>query len=215
MIGTFALFDIVNFVTPVKRIAPALLLVLVAPVISPWPAFGIGAAAIVMSLLASNPFSADERGHLDTLYATLPISRRSIVVARYLALVLLYVAVALLATVAVIVVTISQGKIVDFVSLGAVNGASLLVFTIALAVQLPFFFSVGFTRARLMTFIPVVVVVGGAAIASQTGMLEHTDVVSEIGRHLDILWVSTPIVAAIALAASIAISSARYGRRAL
>ena len=215
MIGTFARFDIINFVTPVKRIAPALLLVLVAPAISPWPAFGIGAAAIVMSLLASNPFAADERGRLDTLYATLPISRRSIVISRYLALVVLYVAVALIATIAVIVVTVSQGKPVDFVLLGAVNVASLLVFAVALAVQLPFFFSVGFTRARLMTFIPVVVVVGGAAIASQTGILKHADVVSEIAHHLDTLWVAAPIVAGVALAASIVISSTRYGSRAL
>jgi ABC-type transport system involved in multi-copper enzyme maturation permease subunit len=215
MIVTFARFDIINFVTPVKRIAPALLLVLVAPAISPWPAFGIGVAAIVMSLLASNPFAADERGRLDTLYATLPISRRSIVIARYLALAVIYVAVALVATVAVIVVTVSQGKTVDFVLLGAVNVASLLIFAIALAVQLPFFFSVGFTRARLMTFIPVVVVVGGAAIASQTGVLNDADVVSEIARNLDTLWVAAPIVAALALAASIVISSTRYGRRAL
>lgn len=215
MIATFALFDIQNFLIPVRRIAPAIVLVLVAPAISPWPAFGIGAAAIVMSLLASNPFSADERGRLDTLYATLPLSRRSIVIGRYLALFLIYVVVAVLATVAVIVVTVTEGKALDFALLGTVNIVSVLVFAIALAVQLPFFFSVGFTRARLMTFIPVVVVVGVAAIAAQTGLFKTSDVLTNIGRHLDTLWIVAPIVGAAALAGSIVISAVRYGRRAL
>lgn len=215
MIARFALFDMLNFVTPVKRVAPALFLVLVAPIAAPWPAFAIGAAAIVMSLLASNPFAADERGRLDTLYATLPITRRGIVVARYLALMVLYVLVALLGTAAAIVVLVKEGKALDLQMLAAVNVVSLLIFALALAVQLPFFFSLGFTRARLMTFIPAALVVGGAALASQLGLLNQTDLVKDVSRNLNSLWISAPLVVAAVVAASIVVSAVRYGRRSL
>ncbi|MEP6481595.1 MAG: ABC-2 transporter permease [Rhodoglobus sp.] len=215
MIGTFARFDIVNFATPVRRVAPALLLVLATAVATPWPMFAIGTAAIVMSLLAANPFSADELGHLDTLYSTLPITRRNVVIGRYLALVLVYLATALLASIAAIIITLAGRHDIDILALAAINVAAFLVFAVSVAVQLPFFFSVGATRARPMIFIPAVVFGGGAALASQTGLLSRIDFATVISANLGILWVAVPVVAVAALAGSIAISSVRYGRRAL
>lgn len=215
MIAKFAVFDMLNFLTPVKRVAPALLLVLLAPWAAPSPAFGIGAGAIVMSLLVSNPFAADERGRLDTLYATLPLTRRGIVVGRYLALFALYIVVAAVGTAAAVVVQIKNGDAVDPLLFGAVNAVALMFFAIALAVQLPFFFSLGFTRARLMSFLPAAVFVGAAVLASQLGFLNGPGLVDGIARNLNALWVGAPIVAAAALAASIAISAVRYSRRAL
>lgn len=215
MIARFAVFDILNFATPVKRVAPALFLVLVAPWAAPSPAFGIAAAAIVMSLLASNPFAADERGRLDTLYATLPLSRRGIVVGRYLALMAVYLIAAALATAAAVVIQIKSGSAPDPLLFGAVNVIALLFFAVAVSLQLPFFFSVGFTRARLLAFIPATVVVGGGALAAQFGALSATGLIDVISHNLTALWVGAPLVVAALLAASIAISSARYSRRAL
>ncbi|CAN5277405.1 hypothetical protein BH09ACT2_BH09ACT2_08390 [soil metagenome] len=215
MIAKFILFDMLNFVTPVKRVAPALFLVLVAPAVAPWPAVGIGSAAIVMSLLASNPFATDERGRLDTLYATLPMSRQNIVVGRYLALVVMYLVVAVLATASTLFVQIASGDAVDFWLLGVVNVASLLIFAVGLAVQLPFFFSLGFTRARLMTFIPATLLVGGAALASQLGLIHGAQLTRLISYNLDILWPTASLLCAAALAASVVISAMRYRRRAL
>jgi ABC-type transport system involved in multi-copper enzyme maturation permease subunit len=215
MILSFARFDITNFVTPVRRVLPSAVLVLAVAVAAPWPAFAIGAAAIVMSLLAANPFAADERGRLDTLYATLPITRRTIVVGRYLGLVGIYLVLALAATVAAIVTTLLGHHPVDPVMLGAVNVAAFSVFAIAIAVQLPFFFSVGYTRARPMMFVPAAVLVAGSAIASQTGILNHTDLIHAVSQNLDTLWVAAPVIAVAALAASAGISWARYRRRSL
>ncbi len=214
MIAKFVLFDMRAFVTPLKRVAPALLLVVVAPTIGPSPAFGIVAAAIVMSLLSSNPFAADERGRLDTLYSTLPLSRRSVVVGRYIALLVLYIVVALLGTVAALVVLLVQHETIDAQLLVTVNAVSISFFAVALAVQLPFFFSVGFTRARLMTFIPGTLLVGGAVLASQLGLFTSVDLSQTISQNLSNLWIAAPIVAAVVIA-SIAISTVRYGRRAL
>jgi len=215
MIGTFARFDIVNFVDPVRRVLPAILLVIAVAVATPMPALAIGAAAIVMSLLAGNPFAADERGRLDTLYSTLPLGRRTVVVGRYLALVALYFGVALAATLAAIVTTALAHQPVDLAVLGAVNVGAFLVFAVAIAVQLPFFFSVGYTRARPMMFIPSAVLVAGTALAAQTGVLDHVDLVQVVSQNLAILWVAAPTIAVAALVASAGISAVRYRRRAL
>ncbi|MEO5533953.1 MAG: ABC-2 transporter permease [Pseudolysinimonas sp.] len=215
MIGTFARFDIVNFATPVRRVAPALLLVVATAVATPLPVFAIGTAAIVMSLLAANPFAADERSHLDTLYATLPINRRNVVLGRYLALVLAYLAAALIATIAAIIITLGGGHSVDVLAFAAANVAAFLVFAVSVAVQLPFFFSVGATRARPMIFIPAVVFGGGAALASQTGLLSRIDFATAISANLGIVSAAVVVIAVAALLGSIAISTVRYNRRAL
>ncbi len=213
MIASFARFDITNFVTPARRVLPAALLVLIAPVAAPWPALGIGAAAIVMSLLAANPFTADELGRLDTLYATLPITRRAVVLGRYVALIAIYLAAALAATVAAVITSMSGHRAVDFAALGAVNVAGFLAFAIALAVQLPFFFSLGFTRARPMVFIPAAVLVVAAVLASQAGLTVPPDVIGVVSRNLSAVLGGAVAIAVVALAGSAAISVARYRAR--
>jgi ABC-type transport system involved in multi-copper enzyme maturation permease subunit len=215
MIGTFAMFDVVNFATPLKRILPPILMVLIAVVASPWPAVGIGGAAIIMSLLAPNPFAADERGRLDTLYATLPVSRRTVVFGRYVALLVLYVAVAAFATLIAIVIPLIEGESVDFALLGLVNAGSFFVFGLAIAVQLPFFFSIGFTHARPMMYIPVAVLAGGAWLAAQTGILDTVDLGTVVSVNPAVLWVTGLVLVLAALAGSAVISSERYRRRAL
>lgn len=213
MNGTFTRFDIINFLTPARRVVPAALLVLVAPAAAPWPAFGIGAAAIVMSLLAGNPFGTDELGRLDTLYATLPITRRAVVLGRYTALVLIYLAAALAATLAAMITTLAGHQAVDFVAIGAVDVAAFLVFALALAVQLPFFFSLGFTRARPMMFIPAAVLVAGAALASQTGLVVPSDLIDAASTNIAVLSVAAAAIGVAALLVSAAISAALYRHR--
>lgn len=215
MIATFVRFDILNFVTPAKRILPALLVVLLVSVTSPWPATAIGGAAIVMSLLAANPFATDERGRLDTLYATLPISRRAVVLGRYLALVALYVVLALLGTIVSVVVPLLRREPVGGEIILLVNAGSLVVFIAALAVQLPFFFSVGYTRARPLVFLPMAVVVALAWLAGQTGLLANVDFRPLLSMNPLVLCAFGVGVSALLVVISATISSVRYGRRSL
>jgi ABC-type transport system involved in multi-copper enzyme maturation permease subunit len=215
MTRTFALFDMINFVTPAKKIFPALIVVAVATALTPWPVVGIGAGALIMSLLASNPFAADERGRLDTLYATLPISRRTVVVGRYLALMALYLAVAAGANVAAVIASAIQNTPLPLDVLGLVNLGSFVAFAVALSVQLPFFFSVGFTRARPMMYIPIAVLAGVAWLAGQTGMLDDVRLEPLSPSITAALGVGGVVLAIAALISSSVISSSRYARRAL
>ncbi|MET4783305.1 ABC-2 transporter permease [Glaciihabitans sp. UYNi722] len=186
---------------------------LVVATLTPWPEVGIIAAAMIMSFLAPNPFAADERGHLDTLYATLPITRR-VVVGRYLALVALYLAVAVVATIAVVVIPLTKGTAIDFAAFVPVNVAGFVIFAVALAVQLPLFFIVGYTRARPLIYIPIVAFVLVAWLVSQAGILDH-GAFGSAGGSLPSGWILglLVVIAVAALVASAVISSARYGRR--
>ena len=215
MIASFALFDIANFVTPAKRVAPPLLIVAIAAIITPWPTFAIGAAAIVMSLLAANPFAADERGRLDTLYATLPLSRSAVVIGRYVSLTVIYLLVVLAANILAVAVPLTKGAEIDLWMLGMINLASVIIYALAIAVQLPFFFSVGFTRARPMMYIPVGVVAGLLWLAGQTGLVDDSDFTAL--QSIDpVVAVGVGVgVSVVALVISAAVSSVRYGRRSL
>ncbi|GAB2474993.1 ABC-2 transporter permease [Xylanimonas ulmi] len=99
------------------------------------------------------PFNLDERSHLDTLYATLPLSRRSVVLGRYATM----VAVALILAAASVLVTLAAapflGESPDAGTLGMLTLGGFAAFCLFTAVQLPFFFSLGFSRARPFAFI--------------------------------------------------------------
>lgn len=213
MIATFTLFDGLNFASPLRRVLPPLLVVLVAAVVPPWPAVGIGAAALVMTLLAPNHFATDERGRLDTLYATLPISRRTVVLGRYAALVLLHLVVAAAATALAVLVSLLRGQEVSADVLVPVNLGSSAFYLLALAVQLPFFFALGYTRARPLAYLPAVVLTAGAWLAGRTGVLDGLDLGGLTAVDPTVLTGAALVVSLVALALSAALSSARYSRR--
>jgi hypothetical protein len=66
-----------------------------------------------------------------------------------------------------------------------------------------------------MTFIPATLLVGGAALASQLGLIHGAQLTRLISHNLDILWPTASLPCAAALAASVVISAMRYRRRAL
>jgi ABC-type transport system involved in multi-copper enzyme maturation permease subunit len=212
VIATFARFDTLNFTSPLRKVLPPLLVVLVASLVLPWPAAGIASAAVVMTLLAPNHFAGDERGRLDTLYSTLPITRRTVVLGRYTSLITLYLAVAALATLVAVAITALRGDDIAVDVLIAVNLGSFAFFCLALAVQLPFFFALGYTRARPLVYLPVVVVAGGSWLVGQTGLLDGVDL-TVAPSNPPLLGAAVLVIALALLTLSAAVSSARYARR--
>lgn len=213
MIATFALFDGLNFTSPLRRVVPPFLVVLAAALVLPWPAVGIGAAAVVMTLLAPNHFAADERGRLDTLYSTLPVTRRSVVLGRYAALVVLYLVVAAVATVLAVLISLLRGQEVAPEVLVPVNLGSFAFYCLALSVQLPFFFALGYTRARPLVYLPVVVVTAVSWLVGRTGLVDDVDLGTLTTANPSILTGAGLVVGLVALSASAALSATRYARR--
>ncbi|GAB2612343.1 ABC-2 transporter permease [Pseudactinotalea suaedae] len=215
MIATFAGFDLMSTTTPLTRFLPSVAAIVAAAVLTPLPAFGILAAAVLMVLLAPRTFANDERGRLDTLYATLPISRRAVVVGRYVALIALYLTLAAVGTAAAVAVTLVQDQQVSLVQLGLVNLACLAFFLLVIAVQLPFFFAVGFVRARPMMYIPVIAGAGALWLAGRLGLQERIDLDALTALHPAALVALSALALAAAVTISAVIAARQYARRSL
>jgi hypothetical protein len=211
--GTFALFDTVNFVVPARRVLPPFLAVLAVAVVTPWPVLAVAAGAVVMTLLAPNHFAADERGRLDTLYATLPVSARTVVLGRYVSLVLLYLATAVFSTGTAVVVGLVTGEPVAADVLVPVNLGAFVFFCGATAVQLPFFFALGYTRARPLVYVPVVLLSGTTWLLGQTDVFDGLDPASLASADPAVLWSAGLVLSLGLLVASAAVSTRLYRRR--
>ncbi|MEO7123929.1 MAG: ABC-2 transporter permease, partial [Lacisediminihabitans sp.] len=90
MIAAFTRFDCVNLATTqARRVLIPLMFVIVMGIALPFSTAPVLIGALVVVASLSYPFQADERGLLDTLYATTSVTRRDVVIGRYLT-VLLY-----------------------------------------------------------------------------------------------------------------------------
>lgn len=215
MIATFATFDLMSTTTPLKRFLPSVAAVVAAAVFAPLPAFGVLAAAALMVLLAPQTFATDERGRLDTLYATLPISRRTVVLGRYVSLIALYLMLAAVGTLAAVAVSLVQGEQVPLFQLALVNLACLVFFLMTIAVQLPLFFGLGFTRARPMMYIPLIVAAGGLWLADRLSLWEQIDLDALTALHPAALVAPLALALVATVAISATVAAQRYGRRSL
>jgi ABC-type transport system involved in multi-copper enzyme maturation permease subunit len=169
MITAFTRFDVRNAVTTQpRRLLIPLLLVAVTGFVLPVPGMPMVIGAVMGSLLVSYPFQADERGHLDTLYATTPVTPRAVVVGRYLTVLAVAAVAVLVGAATTFAVSAVNHRAVDPVELGAVAVAAVAIVVLACAVQLPVYFALGYTKARPMMFVPVIVIAVGAGLLGRT-----------------------------------------------
>lgn len=192
MIPVFLRFDLQSWF-PRRQTLLTLLLVVAVGIILPLPGMAIIAAALVTSLMVSTPFLGDERGHLDTLYGVLPVSRGSVVAGRAMSLVVYYLVATTLAIGATVAVVAVRGSSISPSILLIALAAGAGFVGISLALQLPVFFRIGYSRGRLMAYAPTIVIAGGAWILQATGL--HTPL-------LDIL-APAPTAALVAVGAGI------------
>jgi ABC-2 type transport system permease protein len=109
-----------------------------------------------MPMILSFPFAISEKNHLDILYSTISLNRKDVVIGRYA-----FVFVSeLIAIVALIAFAAAKSKYTesDMVLSEALIYLSFLslLFSIIIAFQYPLFFKLGYTKAKLYTYIPVI-----------------------------------------------------------
>ena len=117
-------------------------------------------AALTGMFLAANLFHQDEQSRLSTLYAVLPVSRRQVVISRYLVvggLILLTVLLGLAVTLGAHVLLASPGLWPLRVSL-SVAGLAVCATCVVTAVQMPLFFSLGAARTGMYPMLATLVV---------------------------------------------------------
>jgi len=166
----FARFDLQSWLPRIQTLLP-LAFIAVVGIVLPVPGMAIAASAFVVTLIVSAPFLGDERGRLDTLYGVLPVSRRTIVVGRALAILaygVLALAVANAVTLATVLVR--GGELAPEILLIA-NAAAVAIIGLAMSLQLPVFFRIGYSRGRLVGYAPALVVAALAWLGQTTGTI--------------------------------------------
>lgn len=167
----FARFDIVNLATQPRQLISGFIFVVLIAAASPFSELALPAAGLLVSLMAATTFALDERGHLDTLYATLPVPRVSVVVGRYLTILALWIAVTAVAVVAAVVAPLLRGLPLRPGLLGLLLVVSFGIVAVTVSLVLPFFFALGYTRARPAIYITAALVAGAAYLAARLGLI--------------------------------------------
>ena len=170
-------------------------------------------AALTGMFLASNLFHQDEQSRLSTLYSVLPVSRRQVVISRYLevgVLILLTVLLGLTVTLGAHVLLESSGLWPLRVSL-SVAGLAVCATCVVTAVQMPLFFALGAARTGMYPMLATLVVLMGGMVAVNRvpGLSTH------LGRLADTSWAGLAAVGTglAAMALSAVVSCVLYQRR--
>lgn len=175
-----------------------------------------GSTAICMimaigSFFVSYPFAVGEQNGIDTLYATLPIARRSVVSGRYLfALCADILSGAVSYGVLGFIETVRAGSY-DWTQSSIILAVSFGLFSLIQAVQLPLYFRYGYARSKLLAYIPYIgaplIVIGGAELLKDEqwrraamGLLEYAS--GNIGLSIAFMAVLWLVLMALSLVTS-------------
>lgn len=189
------------------------LLALLTWTTAPTPPMMVAVFLLAAGILAIEPFRADERGHLDALYATLPITRRHVVAGRYLTVLLITAACAVAGIVVGTAAAAVRGDDLQLDAIGIMLLAGLAINAVILAIEVPILFSVGYTRARWVTLTPILLVCLTVLVAQTTG-LNLTDLVGLFQQPAPIwLLITSPIASLGVLALSALLATHQYAKR--
>lgn len=109
-------------------------------------------------LLTAYPFTIGEKNTLDMLYATLGVRRSTVVLGRYTVALLLFVIVTTLGVLLSFGMANLLGLPFSWPDMAMLVALFFVVFALAAAFQLPLFFKLGYTKAKLLTYLPLVLV---------------------------------------------------------
>nr|WP_300148846.1 ABC-2 transporter permease [Propionicimonas sp.] len=163
------------------------------------------------AILAVDPFRADERGHLDALYATLPLARGHVVAGRYLTALAVQVASALAGLALGLVAAAVHGDPLEPGTVLTVLVAGFAVNAVLLAVEFPILFALGYTRARWVTLTPILLICVAILVGRGLG-LNLTQLAGLLQRAPSVVVVITVVVGGLGLLALSARLSVRLYR---
>lgn len=206
----FIRFDLLSWL-PRKQTLLPLAFIVVVGVALPVPGMAVVASAVVASMMISAPFLVDERGRLDILYGLLPISRNKVVVGRAAALLVYYVIAFGVAALTTFVVAIARGDAIPMELVGVALAVGFAFIGLAMALQLPVLFRVGYTRGRLVAYAPAFVVAGLIWLNQATGLVKmEGQLLSTIG-----LVIAGVVIGAFGSALGVVIATRMYRNREL
>ena len=167
---------------------------------------GISLGIMISTLMISYPFQVGEKNSLDALYITLSINRRTVVLGRFLFVFVFNVCTIVLS---LVVATAAQlfSQLIGYGN--ATSGFSWLVlllgaaFLIVQAIQLPIYFKLGYSRAKFLSVVPLVVIISSYLAIS---MLSGADTTSTLPLLDPLYGAGLAVLAVVALAAVVFVS---------
>lgn len=173
---------------------------------------------VVMAVLTgSYGFAVTENSRLETLFATLPTSRRTVVLARYAVTAGVLVLVGLLAVGLDAASAAMRGQPWNPTVSLMVLGASLALAGLVIAVQFPFYFKLGYTRAKMVTWVAVAVVAALIAFLMMSTTQLGQSPLDQVRAPADalplMLIAGGPVLGLLLLACSAAVSVRLYSRK--
>ncbi len=123
-------------------------------------------AAWMVLLINTNLFAIQEKYGLERLYGSLPLNRKSVVLGRYLSTTMNY----LVTFFVVMIIGVLMSVIRRYASPmgGFMEGFcfSMLIYALISGIQLPIYFGVGYTKGRILSWVPFVILIGLALLQS-------------------------------------------------
>ena len=158
----------------------------------------VGMCMIYGVIFASYPFVIGEKSALDTLYSTLPVSKKSIVAGRYLFSVLLNLATLVMSCLISFITISILGKEFNLITNVLSALVCFVLFTLIVAIQLPIYFKFGYTKAKFLTYIPLMAFPAATLIVSTS--VDKNDLMPIVTGAL--AWIESNILLASALIAA-------------
>lgn len=177
---------------------------------SPLPVLGFTAAWLVL-LVNTNLFAIQEKYGLERLYGSLSLNKKSVVLGRYLSTTINYLFAFFVVMIMGVIMAFVQGRAnpVD----GILKGfcLSFLVFSLISAIQLPIYFGAGYTKGRILSMIPFLLIMGFVLLQSLFEKAES--VIQSILAFGNGLYVSSILVSVAGMGISYYIAVLCYKRR--
>jgi hypothetical protein len=119
-----------------------------------------------VALMSSNIFAIQEKNNLDRLYGSVSVSLKDIVLGRYFFVFVNHI-ISFLAVIALYSgLALFQNKALELPDIMLGFSLSLLVFSTITGIQMPLFFKMGYTKAKVWSMVPFVAVMALVVIPS-------------------------------------------------
>lgn len=117
---------------------------------------GVGMFVIFSAMYISYPFVICEKNNMDTLYPTLSLNRKTIVLGRYLFALSFNLCALLMGIVVTFTTLFIMRRPINTAELLLTAFAMLAITTIIEAVQFPIYFKLGYEKAKLLAYMPFI-----------------------------------------------------------
>lgn len=128
------------------------------------PEFGLLFVVLMMSIMSSYNFSIEEKNDMERLYAGLPIRKGDHVIGRYLFLFLFVVVMEVLSILSTLLFSLIGKMEISFTSLLHVSLIGLAIYLFIVSFQMPIFFKMGYQKARILSYLPLLLIGVGSPI---------------------------------------------------